>query len=109
MLFRSRLDIDRFSNNGTRVLGVDIRGRILEVKRFDSGVCKIETFARLKEPFQDKDITGLVEEVVYYYEPVLLCAYRQPVDARYADQRRVRRVCYQPLGVVNKLAPYTSP
>ena len=101
--------LDRFTANGSRVLGLDLHGKIFEVKRSRNGVCTIANIAKLEVPYQDKNEADQVEEVIFYYEPVILCAYRYAVDVGAGAQNKVRRLCYQPLGVVNKYAPYKSP
>ena len=96
---------DKFSSTSSRLIGVDLHGKIWEVKKKPGGVCGIENIARIGIEAQQKNATGEIQKVVFYYEPVSICAYTQ--DA--SEFRRVRRLCYQPIGIVNKFAPYKSP
>jgi hypothetical protein len=96
---------DRFTADGSRFIGVDLRGRIWEVKKKRDGVCVIENIARIGIAVHQKSATGETEKVAFYYEPDSICAYIQSIN----ESRRVRRLCYQPIGIVNKYAPYKSP
>jgi hypothetical protein len=98
-------ELDRFSAGGSRVLGVDLRGMVWEVKKKSSGECDLVTFSRLGVPEITKNSIGEIENVVYYYEPSSICAYSQDIR----QSRPIRKLCYQPLGIVNKYAPYMSP
>jgi hypothetical protein len=97
--------LDRFVSNSSRLIGVDLRGRIWEVKKNPGGICGIENIARIGVDAYQKNATGETEKIVYYYEPDSICAYIQSTN----ELRRVRRLCYQPIGIVNKYAPYKSP
>ena len=96
---------DRFASNGSRLIGVDLHGRIWEVKKNPGGVCGIENIARIGVDAHQENAIGEIEKVVFYYEPDSICAYIQSTN----ELRRVRRLCYQPIGIVNKYAPYKSP
>jgi hypothetical protein len=98
-------ELDRFTSNSSRVLGLDLHGKIWEVKKKSSGTCAIENIARLGIAAPQKNSTGEIEQVVFYYEPDSVCAYSQSTS----ELRPVRRLCYQPIGIVNKFAPYKSP
>ena len=99
------LQFDRFSSNSSRLIGVDLHGKIWEVKKKPGGICGIENIARIGIEAHKKNATGEIEKVVFYYEPDSVCAYSQSTG----ELRRVRRLCYQPIGIVNKYAPYNSP
>ena len=103
--FFNAQQLDKFTSNGSRVIGIDLHGKVWEVKKNSSGMCALENIARLEVPARQKTIFGEVEEIVFYYEPRSVCSYSQDVGL----YQRVRRLCYQPIGVVNKFAPYDSP
>jgi hypothetical protein len=101
----SNQELDRFTSNSSRVLGVDLHGKIWEVKKNSGGVCYLENIARLGITATQKNSTGEIEQIVFYYEPDSVCSYVQGTS----EFQFVRRLCYQPIGIVNKFAPYKSP
>ena len=96
---------DKFSSNSSRLIGVDLHGKIWEVKKKPGGLCGIENIARIGVDAHQENAIGEIEKVVFYYEPDSVCAYSQSTS----ESRRVRRLCFQPIGIVNKYAPYKSP
>ena len=97
--------LDRFTSNGSRFIGVDLHGKIWEVKQKRAGICVIENIARIGIAAHQKNAIGETEKAAFYFEPPSICAYIQNAN----ELRRIRRLCYQPIGVVNKYAPYKSP
>ena len=101
----SRMDLDKYSY-GSRTIGIDIRGRIWEIKKNSRGICTIENTARLGVSTTVRlNGYGDDDNGVYQYEASTVCVYFQSVRESY----RIKKICYEPLGLVNKFAPYTSP
>jgi len=101
----SRMDLDKYSY-GSRTIGIDISGRIWEIKKNSRGICTIEKTARLGGSTTVRlNGYGDDDRGVYQYETSTVCVYFQ--SAR--ESFRIKKICYEPLGLVNKFAPYTSP
>jgi len=101
----SRMELDKYSY-GSRTIGIDIRGRIWEIKKNSRGICTIENTARLGVSTTVRlNSYGDDDKGVYQYEANTVCVYFQ--SAR--ESLRIKKICYEPLGLVNKFAPYTSP
>ena len=101
----SRMDLDKYSY-GSRTIGIDIRGRIWEIKKNSRGICTIENTARLGV-LTTVRLNGYGDDDngVYQYEASTVCVYFRSARESY----RIKKICYEPLGLVNKFAPYTSP
>jgi hypothetical protein len=101
----SRMDLDKYSY-GSRTIGIDISGRIWEIKKNSRGICTIENTARLGvSTIVRLNGYGDDDNGVYQYEASTVCVYFQSARESY----RIKKICYEPLGLVNKFAPYTSP
>jgi hypothetical protein len=95
----SEYDLYR-SATSSKTYGVDLRGRIWTIKRDPVKGCGLQTQSRLNTPEYTLDLRGRRTWGTFYYEDNKLCLYsRDP-------KRKVSKRCYEPVGVVNKLAPY---
>jgi hypothetical protein len=95
----SEYDLYR-SATSSKTYGVDLRGRIWTIKRDPVKGCGLQTQNRLNMPEYTVDFQGRRTWGTFYYEDSKLCLYsREP-------KRKVAKRCYEPVGVVNKLAPY---
>lgn len=94
--------LDRFqSPTSRRVYGVDLRGRVwLQVQGLD-GSCTLQRIARLErlDYLIEPDGTRLWQ--IFYYENKQLCLY-----SRLGQSGNTRRICYDPVDGVSRLAPY---
>jgi hypothetical protein len=88
------------SASSSKTYGVDLRGHVWTLKRDPGKGCTLETQHRLNRPEYEIDYLGTRIWKTFYYEDKQLCLY-----TRESDQKTVRR-CYQPMGVISKLAPY---
>jgi hypothetical protein len=95
----SELDLYR-SSDGSRILGLDLRGRIWMMTN-RNGICKLQSSQQLNKPDYSVDWTGQRTWITYHYENNHLCRYQ-----RNPGTQQVRQSCYQPIGVVNRYAPY---
>ena len=101
----SRMDLDRYSY-GSRTIGIDIRGRIWEIKKNSRGICSIVNATKLGASTSVRlNGYGDDDKGIYLYEARTVCVYFQSERESY----RIKKICYEPLGLVNKYAPYTSP
>ena len=95
----NELDLYR-SSDGSRILGLDLRGHVWKMTS-RNGVCELQSSHQLNKPDYSLDWAGQRTWVTYHYEDKNLCRYQ-----RNPRTQQVRRTCYQPIGIVNRYAPY---
>jgi hypothetical protein len=95
----SQYDLYR-SASSSKIYGVDVRGRVWTLKRDPSKGCALRTQHRLSKAEYEIDYLGNRIWSTFYYENKQLCLY-----TREADTKTTKR-CYQPTGIISKLAPY---
>jgi hypothetical protein len=95
----SEYDLYR-SATSSKTYGVDLRGRIWTIKRDPVKGCGLQTQNRLNRPEYTLDLQGRRIWNAFYYEDSKLCLYARELN------RKVVKRCYEPVGVVSKLAPY---
>jgi hypothetical protein len=84
----------------SKVYGIDVRGRIWTLQRDSAKGCSLQSKYRLNKPDYEIDYLGRRTWITFHYEDKQLCLYtREP------SQKPTRR-CYQPVGLISKLAPY---
>ena len=93
--------LDLFAGSSGRVFGLDVFGRVWFLKNTGQGSCELTSSFRLEKP--DYELSEYGDRVwkLYHYEGVQVCIY-----SRLASEASVKRRCYEPLGIVNKYAPY---
>lgn len=94
---------DRFTGYGSRVLGLDVWGRVWFLKNTGRGSCELKSSFRLEKPDYELNEYGEYIWNVYHYEGIQLCLY-----SRLARESVVKRICYDPVGIVSKYAPYMT-
>lgn len=88
------------SANSSKIYGVDIIGRVWTIKRQAGKGCSLQAQYRLNRPDYEIDYLGKRTWSTFYYEGGQLCLYtRQP-------NSKTNKRCFQPVGLVSKLAPY---
>jgi hypothetical protein len=88
------------SSDGSQILGLDLRGNVWKITS-RNGFCALRTSHQLNKPDYSFDWAGQRTWTTYHYEDKDLCRYqRDPAT------EKVRRACYQPIGIVNRFAPY---
>lgn len=81
--------------------GLDLWGRVWILERRPGRLCRFRSLSRLEQQDYELDASGGRTFRTFFYEDNQLCVYLQgPAELR------VRRLCYAPLAVVNKFAPY---
>jgi hypothetical protein len=95
----SQYDLYR-SSSSSKTYGIDVRGRVWTLKRDPGKGCSLQTQHRLNRPEYELDYLGKRIWSTFYYEDKQLCLY-----TRESNQKTIRR-CYQPTGIISKLAPY---
>lgn len=88
------------SSDGSRILGLDLRGHVWTLTN-RNGSCELQSSHQLNRPDYNLDWAGQRTWITYHYEDRDLCRYQR--DPR---TQQVRRTCYQPIGIVNRYAPY---
>jgi len=93
---------DLYGNDaGKPRYGVDVLGKVWVIERRQGPRCALKMLSRLERQFADDDIYGDRIYRTFYYESNMLCEYTRPVI-----EVEVKKRCHQPLGIVNKFAPY---
>ncbi|WP_143592933.1 hypothetical protein [Synechococcus sp. 8F6] len=88
------------SANSSKMYGVDIIGRVWTMMRQAGRGCSLQTQYRLNRPDYEIDYLGKRIWSTFHYEDKQLCLYtRQP-------RSKTSKRCFQPVGLVSKLAPY---
>jgi len=95
----SEFDLFRWASS-SKTYGVDVRGRVWTLKRDVAKGCSLRTDHRLNRPDYELDYLGKRIWSTFYYEDKQLCLY-----TRSSNEKPARR-CYQPVGIISKLAPY---
>jgi hypothetical protein len=95
----SQYDLYR-SASSSKIYGIDVRGRVWTLKRDPSKGCALRTQHRLNKAEYEIDYLGNRIWSTFHYENKQLCLY-----TREAESKTTKR-CYQPTGIVSKLAPY---
>ena len=94
--------LDLFAgSSGSRVIGLDVFGRVWFLKNTGQGSCELTSAFRLERPDYELNEYGDRVWRLYHYEGVQVCLY-----SRLASESSVKRSCYDPLGIVSKYAPY---
>ena len=88
------------SASSSKTYGVDVRGRVWTLKRDATKGCGLRTDYRLNRAEYELDYLGKRIWSTFYYEDKQLCLY-----TRSSNEKPARR-CYQPVGIISKLAPY---
>lgn len=88
------------SSDGSRILGLDLRGHVWTMTS-RNGICELQSSHQLNKPDYSLDWAGQRTWVTYHYEDKDLCRYQR--DPR---TQQVRRTCFQPIGIINRYAPY---
>ena len=88
------------SASSSKTYGVDVRGRVWTLKRDAAQGCSLRTDHRLNRADYELDYLGKRIWSTFYYEDKQLCLY-----TRSSNEKPARR-CYQPVGIISKLAPY---
>jgi len=88
------------SASSSKTYGVDVRGRVWTLKRDATKGCSLRTDHRLNRADYELDYLGKRTWSTFYYEDKQLCLY-----TRSSNEKPARR-CYQPVGIISKLAPY---
>lgn len=88
------------SASSSKTYGVDVRGRVWTINRNPTKGCSLQTKHRLNRPEYEIDYSGRRLWSTFYYENKQLCLYSREHD------QKIFRKCYQPVGIINRLAPY---
>lgn len=88
------------SSNGSRILGLDLKGHVWMMTS-KNGICQLQSSHQLNRPDYSLNWAGERTWTTYHYEDNSLCRYQ-----REPRTQKVRRTCYQPMGIVNRYAPY---
>jgi len=88
------------SSDGSRILGLDLKGHVW-VLSSRNGTCELQSMHQLNKPDYSLNWAGQRTWTTYHYEDNDLCRYQREPGAQ-----KVRRTCFQPLGIVNRFAPY---
>lgn len=88
------------ASNGARVFGLDLRGNVWSLVARE-GSCQLHTSHQLNKPEYSLDWAGARTWVTFYYEEEKLCRYTKTPHSN-----RIQRSCFEPIGIVNKYAPY---
>ena len=86
---------------GDIVIGVDLRGQIWKASRPNGQTCSIKKLAKIGKPDYTLNDDGSRTWRTYYYEQGQICRY-----LKYSESPRVSRLCFSPVGIVNRYAPY---